>query len=341
MYLELYQEGGYFSVNVQILGMGHALPPETLTNKDLEKMVDTSHEWILERTGIIERRIGNPDMKTSDLCLEASIMALEHSGVAPENIDLIIVATVTPDMIFPSTACILQDKLGANHAAAFDIEAGCTGFIYALTIAEKFLSSPDYECALVVGAELLSRITDYSDRNTCVLFGDGAGATVLKKGHKDFGILNSYLGSEGKGADLLYVPAGGSASPASIQTIKDKLHFMKMNGPEIFRFASKIMVNISETLLSKSGLEYKDIDLFVPHQANMRIIQAAMRRMNIPLEKTAINLDKFGNMSAASVPVALSMAVQEGRVKDGDLVLTAAFGAGLTYGGSLIRWGSD
>ncbi|MEA1961144.1 MAG: beta-ketoacyl-ACP synthase III [Bacillota bacterium] len=328
-------------MNAQILGMGHALPPGILTNQDLEKLVDTTDQWIVERTGIHQRRIVNEETCTSDLCFEAANMALEKAGISGADLDLIIVATVTPDMIFPATACILQEKLGATKAAAFDLEAACTGFIYGITVAEKFLLSPEYQYILVIGAETLSKITDYTDRNTSILFGDGAGAAVIGKGTSSSGILTTYLGSDGGGADLLKLQAGGSYKPATTETVNERLHYIKMNGHEIFRFASRIMGHICDELLSRCNLDYSDLDLFVPHQANLRIIQTAMKRMHISFDKTVINLDQLGNMSSASVPAALSLAEQEGRLKAGNLVLLAGFGGGLTYGGAIIRWGRD
>lgn len=328
-------------MNIHVKGTGHAFPSTILSNKDLEQMVDTNDQWIVERTGIRERRIADQNTPTSAYCIEAARMALEESGVKVEQLDLIIVATSTPDMLFPSTACIVQAQLEAWNAAAFDLEAGCTGFAYAFSVAEKFLLSPEYNHVLVIGADLCSRFIDYTDRNTCILFGDGAGAMVLGKTNSDKGILSSCLGADGRGANMLYMPAGGSALPSSIETIEGRLHSIRMNGPEVFRFASKIIVETANKLLDSAGLTYQDVDLFVPHQANIRIIQAAMKRMQIPAEKTIISLDKFGNTSAASIPVALSLAEKEGRVNSGDLVLIIAFGAGLTYGGALINWGSE
>jgi len=328
-------------LNIQIKALGHALPPRVMSNSDLEKMVDTNNEWIIERTGIKERRIAAKETRTSDLCYDAAAMALQKAGIEAGQLDLIIVATVTPDMPFPATACILQERLEARNAAAFDLGAGCTGFLYALTVAEKFLSTAGYNYILVVASDLLSRITDYSDRNTCVLFGDGAGAAVLARGESPAGIIATYLAADGRGAESLYMPAGGSALPASEQTIRDRLHYIKMNGNEVFRFASQAMAEVSEKLLARAGLDYGDIDVFVPHQANIRIIKTAMKRMHIPEAKTLINIDKFGNMSAASIPVALSMADLEGRIRPGDLVLMVAFGAGLTCGGAIVRWGRD
>lgn len=327
-------------MNVQILSFGHALPDHILSNQDLEQMVDTNDQWIVERTGIKERRIGDANQTTSDLCVEAAKVALDRSGISAEQLDLIIVSTVTPDMIFPATACLVQDRLGAHSAAAFDLEAGCTGFVYGLTVAEKFLKSAEYNYALVIGAEMLSRIIDYKDRNTCVLFGDAAGAAILGKGSSP-GIINSYLGSRGSGGDLLCIPAGGAKIPASEESVKNRLHFMHMNGKEIFRFSTKIVMEISEKLLDMAGLRYEDVDLFVPHQANLRIIKTAMKHMNIADEKTLITIDRFANTSSASIPVALSLAEEDGKVKNGDLILIVAFGAGLTYGGALFRWGRN
>lgn len=328
-------------MSIQVRGTGYAYPSKILSNKELEQMVDTSDQWIVERTGIKERRIADSHEATSTFCVEAALMALKNSGITAEQLDLIIVATSSPDMLFPSTACIVQAHLKAWNAAAFDLEAGCTGFVYGLTVAEKFLLSPAYKNVLVIGADLCSKFIDYTDRNTCILFGDGAGAMVLGTSAGQPGILSSHLGADGSGADLLYIPAGGSAQPSSKETVAAGLHAIKMNGPEIFRFASKIIVETANKLLSMSGLTYQDIDLFVPHQANSRIIQTAIKRMQIPAEKALITIDKFGNTSAATIPVALSLAEEEGRLKSGDLVLTIAFGAGLTYGGALIRWGSE
>lgn len=323
------------------MGMGHALPERILDNKELEQMVDTDDQWIVERTGIRERRIADPGIATSDLAYQAALMALERAGVKGDQLDLIIVATASPDMLFPATACLVQDKLGAKHAAAFDISAGCTGFIYALSVADKMLLASEYETALVIGAETLSRVTDYTDRNTCVLFGDGAGAAVLGKAESENGILTTYLGSDGSGAEHLCLPAGGSARPASFQTVEDRLHYIKMNGKEIFRFATKITVELSDTILAREGMGYQDVNFFIPHQSNMRIIKTAMKWMNMSEDRTIINVDRFGNMSSACLPVALSIAQEEGRLKPGDIILMVAFGAGLTYGGVLLRWGRN
>lgn len=328
-------------MKAQVKGIGHALPERILDNKQLERMVETTEKWIIERTGIHERRILDEGQTTSDLAYQASIMALEKADTKPEELDLILVATATPDMIFPSTACIVQEKLEAWNAAAFDLAAGCTGFVYALTVAEKFLLSPQYNKVLVIGAEVLSRIVDYRDPTTCVLFGDGAGAVVMVKGSEGPGILASHLGADGRGGMHLYVPAGGARFPASAETVEKRMHFIKMNGPEIFRFATKTTVEVSERLINEAGLKSEDIDLFIPHQSNLRIIKTAMKWMKIPEEKTVIIIDKFANTSTACIPLGLSLAVEQGRLKPGNIVLTVAFGAGLTYGGVLLRWGSD
>lgn len=304
-------------------------------------MVDTSDEWILERTGISERRIADFPTRNSDLAYAAACMALEQAGIQAEQLDLIIVATATPDMIFPSTACVVQDRLGASRAGAFDLAAGCTGFVYGLVTAERFLLSPDTNYVLVIGSELCSRVVDFEDRNTCVIFGDGAGAAVLGKGTDSYGILSSHLGAEGSGGKHLCMPGGGSEHPATIETVQQKMHYLKMNGNEIFRFAIRVVPEVGDILLDKAGLTSDEVNWFVPHQANIRIINSAIKRMNIPAQRALINVDKLGNTSAASIPLAFSMAVAEGKVKPGDLVLMIGFGAGLTYGGVLLRWGSD
>ncbi|QGT98716.1 3-oxoacyl-[acyl-carrier-protein] synthase, KASIII [Candidatus Syntrophocurvum alkaliphilum] len=327
-------------MGAEILGIGYHLPDKILNNKDLEKMLDTSESWIVERTGIHERRIADDNQATSDLAFLAAQNALSKANVDPMQLDLIICATATPDKLFPSTACILQDRLGASNAAAFDLSAACTGFIYALTVAEKFLSSPDHSYILIIGAEALSKVLDYTERNVSILFGDGAGAAVIgkSKGTDDNSILQSYIGSDGSGHGLLHLPAGGSALPASNETINDRLHYMKMNGNEVFRFATKVMVDVSTKLLDMANLKPEQVDLFIPHQANIRIIKTAMKRINIPEHKTFINIDRCANMSAASIPVALAEAEERQLIKKGDILLLVGFGAGLTYGGTLLRW---
>lgn len=328
-------------MKIQVKGIGYSLPSNILSNKDLERMVDTTDQWIVDRTGVKERRIAPLGTATSDYSYEAALMSLKQAGVNPDEIDLIIEATSTPDMLFPSTACLVQERLEAWNAAAFDLEAGCTGFVYGVEVAEKFLLSPKYKNILLIGSDLVSRVVDYTDRGTCVLFGDGAGAAVLSRGSDKYGILASYLGADGRGGKHLYMPAGGSAIPATADSVAAHQHYLIMNGQEIFKFATTIIDQVANRLLAEAGLSYNDIDIFVPHQANLRIIKAAVRRMNIAPEKTLINIDKYGNMSAACIPVALAEAEQEGRLKPGDVVMMIAFGAGLTYGGMIMRWGSD
>jgi len=325
-------------ISVGILGVGKYSPERRLTNHDLEKMVDTSDEWIVTRTGIRERRIAAPHEATSDLAYEAAVRALKAAGVAAEDVDLIIVATITPDMFFPSTACLVQDRLGARNAAAFDVSAACSGFIYALASASGMIATGLYRNALVIGAECLSRVTDYSDRNTCILFGDGAGAAVLGPVPAGRGFRSFVLGADGSGGELLNIPAGGSRTPPTADTVARHMHFMKMNGREVFKFAVRVIGTATEEALQKAGLAKEDIDLLVPHQANIRIIQSALERFGLPEEKCVVNVDRYGNMSAASIPVALAEAVEEGRVREGDRLVLVGFGGGLTWGASVLIW---
>jgi len=324
--------------DVGFAGLGAYLPKKVLTNADLEKMVDTSNEWIVARTGIKERRIARDDEATSDMAVEAAKKALKDAKLKPSDIELVIVATITPDMFFPSTACVVQNKLGINHCPAFDISVACSGFIYGLAIANQFIGTGIYKYVLVIAAEKLSSITDWTDRNTCVLLGDGAGAAVLgpvKRGR----ILSCYLGADGSKGDLLKMPAGGSRLPASEQTLADKLHFLKMEGAELFKQAVKIMAEAAMKATEPLGLKGEDIDLIIPHQANIRILNAVARRMGIdPQKKLYLNIEKYGNMSAASTAVALVEAVQEGRIRKDDVVLLDAFGAGLTWGAIVTKW---
>ena len=324
-----------------ILGVGYYLPERVLTNKDLEQIVDTNDAWIVERSGIRERHILAPDEPCSLMAIEAARRALQDANLDAADLDLIIVGTVTGDMLFPATACLVQAELGVFRAAAFDLAAGCTGFIYALTVAEKFLLASEMRHILVVGAEAVSKVLDYTDRSTCVLFGDGAGAAVLAKSDGDYGIITSYLGADGRGAKDLYMPAGGSAIPASAESVAQRLHYLRMNGTEIFKFATKTMTTVGDRLINQAGLTYEDIDLFIPHQANIRIILSAAKRMKMPMDKVFINLDRVGNTSAGSIPVALAEAYEQGRLHKGDLVMMVAFGTGLTYGGVVLRWGRD
>lgn len=320
-----------------IKGVGHAVPPRILTNAELERMVETDDEWIVQRTGIKERRITDAETATSDLALAAARMALDNAGVAPEDLDLIMVATVTPDHAFPATACLIQRELEAWGAAAFDLEAACTGFLYGLSIADQFIRTGTYRNILVIGAETLSKITDYTDRNTCILFGDGAGAAVLQAGDEP-GLMAVEIGADGRGGELLVLPAGGSRHPASAETVAGHQHFIQMAGREVFKFAVRIMEESSQRVLSKAGLTAGDIDLLVPHQANLRIIDSACKRLAVPLEKVFVNLDRYGNMSAASIPVALSEAASQGQIRTGDHILVVGFGGGLTWGAAVIKW---
>ncbi|WP_149846514.1 beta-ketoacyl-ACP synthase III [Paenibacillus sp. 37] len=323
---------------VGIIGTGKYVPEKILTNSDLEKMVDTNDEWIVSRTGIKERHIAAPEQATSDLAYEAAIKALESAGMTGSDLDLIIVATITPDSSFPSTACILQDKLGAKGAAAFDLSAACSGFVYGLASATSFIQSGMYNNALVIGADCLSRITDYTDRNTCVLFGDGAGAVVVGEVPEGRGFKAFDLGAEGAGGSLLQMEGGGSRLPATAETVENKKHYINMNGREVFKFAVRVMGTATIEVLRKAGMERTDVDLFVPHQANIRIIQSAMQRLELPEEKVVVNVDKYANTSAASIPLALVEAAEEGRMKAGDTVLMVGFGGGLTWGASVLVW---
>lgn len=323
---------------VGIIGTGKYVPEKILTNSDLEKIVDTNDEWIVTRTGIRERHIAAPHEATSDLAYEASLQALKSAGLKAEELDLIVVATITPDSAFPSTACILQDKLGAKNAAAFDLSAACSGFVYSLATAVGFIQNGMYNNALVIGADTLSRITDYTDRNTCVLFGDGAGAVILGEVPEGRGFQSFDLGAEGAGGSLLNLAAGGSRLPASQETLDQRQHFIYMNGREVFKFAVRVMGSATERVLEKAGLSKEDVDFFVPHQANVRIIQSAMQRLDLPPEKCVINVDRYANTSAASIPLALVEAVEEGRINEGDKVLMVGFGGGLTWGASVMVW---
>lgn len=306
-----------------IKGVGHYVPENRVTNKELENIVDTNDEWIRTRTGIEERRIATDEQDTSDLAYSAAKRAIEDAGITASEIDLILVATITPDKPFPSVSCLLQERLGAVHAAAMDVSAACSGFIYGVVTAKQFVDSGTYQNVLVVGAEKLSKITDWEDRNTCVLFGDGAGAAVVGKVNDGFGVLSFELGADGKGGDVLY----------------QEEELIRMNGREVFKFAVRQMPESSVSVVEKAGYKKEDVDYLIPHQANIRIMEAARTRLGIPTEKMANSVKRYGNTSAASIPIALSEDVQAGRIKHGDLIVLVGFGGGLTWGAITLRWG--
>jgi 3-oxoacyl-[acyl-carrier-protein] synthase-3 len=321
-----------------ITGVGSYVPARVLTNADLEKMIETTDEWITTRTGIKERRIAASDEFTSDMAAHASKKAMAMAGVTAEQIDLIIVATITPDMPFPNTACLVQQKIGARRVAAFDIEAACSGFIYALEIGQQFITSRTYDTVLVIGAEKLSTIVDWTDRNTCVLFGDGAGAAILQNRSDSHGLLTAVMGADGSNADLLYMPGGGSRCPATSDSIAGRQHFLRMTGKETFKNAVQAMYGAAKEALKQCHLDISQIKCIIPHQANQRIIDAVGDRLGAKPEQLFVNLSRYGNTSAASVAIALDEAVASGRVQRGDLVLLIAFGAGLTWGAAIIEW---
>ena len=320
-----------------ITGLGAYLPEKILTNADIEKIVDTSDEWIRTRTGIRERRIAAKDQATSDLALPAAQEALKNAGLTPKDLDLIIVATTSPDMLFPSASCFLQAKLGAT-CGAFDLAAACSGFAYALSVAEGFVKSGIHKNVLVVGAETITRFVDWKDRSTCVLFGDGAGAAVVSRSRDGHGILASHLGADGTQSEILQIPAGGSRMPPSAESVANGLHYIRMDGRALFKIAVKTMEQAVLKVLEHEKLHVKDINCLIPHQANNRILQAVAERLEIPSEKVFINVDRYGNMSSASTVIALYEAVKSGVVKKGDYVVLVAFGGGLTWGASLIKW---
>ncbi len=324
--------------DVGIWGTGSHLPEREMTNYDLEKIVETSHDWIVSRTGIESRRIADEHTATSDLAYKAAQKAIEAAGITAEDIDLIIVGTITPDYGFPATACIVQDKIGAVNAAAFDLEAACSGFIYGVSVGQQFIATGMYDHVLVIGAETMSKILDFEDRKTCILFGDGAGAVVLGPVEEGKGIRSMELGADGKGGKVLSVPAGGSRLPASEQTVADRLHYVTMDGSEVFKFAVRAMGGASQRVVAEAGLSVEDVDFMVPHQANMRIIKSAAKRLKLPLDKVHVNLDRLGNMSAASIPVALDEAVRAGKITEGDKIVLVGFGGGLTWGACVINW---
>lgn len=332
------EEFNFQGHSCSIVGVGSYVPEKILTNSDLEKMVETSDEWIMTRTGIKERHIAAADEFTSDMGAKAALRAMKMAGVTADQIDLIIVATITPDMPFPSTACLVQRKIGAKRAAAFDLEAACSGFIYGLEIGQQFIMSRTYKTVLVIGAEKLSSIVDWTDRNTCVLFGDGAGAAILQNRPGSHGLLTAVMGANGDDADLLYMPGGGSRCPASNESVASRQHFLHMAGKETFKSAVQAMQKAAEEVLRRCELKIEQIKCVIPHQANRRIIDAVADRLGATPEQLFVNLQKYGNTSAASVAIALDEAVAAGRVQRGDLILLVVFGAGLTWGAAVVEW---
>ncbi len=323
---------------VGFVGIGSDAPEALLTNADLEKIVDTSDQWIVERTGIRTRHIADENTTTSMIAGRAGLKALEDAGIAPEEVDLIVVGTATPDMLFPSTACLVQRDIGASRAVAFDLSAACTGFIYGVNVAAGMIRNGTHETALVIGAETLTKVVDFEDRSTCVLFGDGAGAAVMRRVDDGSGIEATRTRSDGTLADMLKLPGGGSAAPATHETIDERLHYIKMSGNNVFKAAVKAMSSISQEALDDAGLTADDVDLFVPHQANARIIEATARKLKVPMDQVFMNVDRYGNTSAASIPIALDEARQTGRLKKGDRVAAVAFGAGFTWGSIVFRY---
>jgi 3-oxoacyl-[acyl-carrier-protein] synthase-3 len=322
----------------KIVSVGSYAPKRILTNADLEKMIETSDEWIVQRTGIRERHIAEEGEVTSDLAVRAAQQALERANLVPEDVDFIVVGTTSPDMPFPSTANFVQHKLGAPRAGSVDVQAACTGSIYSLSIGAQYIQTGKYRTVLCIGAEILSRITDFTDRGTCILLADAAGAAVLQPSGDGSGVIDADLYSEGKYWEYLYQPGGGSKHPASHETVDARMHFAKMKGNEVFKVAVRMFGDCAATILERNGFTAGDVDLFIPHQANLRIIEAAVKRLGLPMEKVLVNVDRYGNTGAASVYVALEEAWSLGRVKPGDLLLLAAFGGGFTWGAALVRW---
>lgn len=321
-----------------VTGWGMTTPEKVLTNFELEQMVDTNDEWIVSRTGIRERHIASSHETTSSLAVDAARRALSLTNLDPSDIQLIIVATASPDYIFPATACLVQDQLGAINAGAFDLSAACTGFIYALNMAAQSIRSGSLDNAVVIGSETLSRFVNYDDRDTCVLFGDGAGAFVLQASDKPGGVLSCVMRSDGSGSDLLSIPAGGSAIPATHETVDRKLHTIQMNGREVFRFATRVMASATKEAVDQAGLRLEDIKLVVPHQANSRIIEAAARGIQMPMSQIVMNIERYGNTSTASIPIAICEALDEDRINPGDHLVLVGFGGGLSWGALVLEW---
>ena len=323
---------------VAVVATGSYLPEKILTNADLERMVDTSDEWITTRTGIKERHIASADQATSDMAAQAALRAMQQAGLDAMDLDLIIVGTATPDTIFPSTACYVQKIIGAERAVCFDLVAACSGFLFAMETGRRFIQAGGYQNVLIIGAEKLSSITDWEDRSTCVLFGDGAGAAILQARSTGRGIISSVMASDGQRSDLLKLPAGGSRMPTTPETLSNRMHYIKMNGREVFKHAVSSMISAAQEALRRGGISIDEIDCIIPHQANLRIIQAIGQRLGAPVEKYHVILEHCGNISAASVPVALDEAVRSGRIRRGDLVLLIAFGGGFTWAATVLEW---
>jgi 3-oxoacyl-[acyl-carrier-protein] synthase-3 len=328
-------EKGY---KASITGVGSFLPEKVLTNDDLSKMLDTTDEWITKRTGIRERRIVENGVAASDLAVQASLRALDAANVLPTEVDLIITSTITPDCIFPSTSCYIQEKLGARNAGSFDLLAACAGFVYALSVAKGFVESGAMKTVLVVGAECMSKVTDYTDRSTCILFGDGAGAVVVQQGNGRREIVTTHLGSDGSQAELLMLPAGGSKLPASRETVESGLHYIKLRGKEVFRQAIVNLVDVVTKAAADNNMQVEEFDMVIPHQSNIRIIEAAMEKLGLPKEKAYVNIDRYGNTSSASIPIAIDEIEKGQLLKSGDTVILVAFGGGLAWGSSVIKW---
>lgn len=327
------------NVRVKISALGTYVPPRLLTNYDLEKMVDTSHEWIMERTGIRERHLVDKGVATSNLAVEAAKIALAQRGIEASELDAIIVATVTPDMMFPATACLVQDRLGAKNCWGFDLVAACSSFIYGLQVGTQFVKTGAHKKVMVVGSDVMSSIIDYTDRATCVIFGDGAGAVILEPATEDGVDVIDFLHEvDGSGACALYMPGGGSLNPPTHETVDKKMHYVHQDGQAVFKFAVRKMAEICETLLRRNGLTGKDVDCFIPHQANLRIITATADRLGLDRNKVIVNIDRYGNTTSGTIPLAMHTAIDEGKLKKGDLVLVAAVGAGFTVGATLLRW---
>ncbi|HWQ83778.1 MAG TPA: beta-ketoacyl-ACP synthase III [Anaerolineales bacterium] len=321
-----------------ITGWGTSVPERVLTNAELEKMVDTDDEWIVSRTGIRERRIAGEDDTTASLATEAALKALLIAGLKPSDVDLVIVSTSSPEHVFPATACLVQDRIGATHAGAFDLSAACSGFIFGLHLASQSIRTGAIRNAVVIGSETLSRLVNWQDRGTCILFGDGAGAFVLQAAEEPGGVLQGVIRSDGSGGDLLSVPAGGSRHPISHKMIEAGLQYIQMNGREVFRFATRVMTQATEEVLRKAGVHLDDIQWVIPHQANLRIIEAAVRGLKLPMERCVVNLERYGNTSTASIPLATVEAIRDGRIKPGDKLVFVGFGAGLTWGAVYVEW---